>query len=561
MDIIIRTTHEATVALRGDTAIALDIETNGLSPYDNDIMVISMHGLESGATAVLHFPSGAMWPSQLLKDPTKTWVTHNGTIFDLQFFRYRGYRFVKHYDTLIGEAVLNTQDRRDVKKSLGATMVRRTGQNLKKSIDHSVWSKPFLQEDELEYAVHDVLHLHDIRNEQERLASERGLAEALRREQELSLISMEVMFNGMALPHKVYSGIRQEYLDKAAEAKARLDDAFGDKFNVNSSKQVKEGLSKMGIEVETTNVVQLNELIHAYEIIGDIVTARKSRKKSGMYDENWYDNFTSKERLHVKYWQMGTDTTRYSSSGPNLQQIPREMRHMIGNEPGKKVVWVDYAQLEGRIVADITKDTELVKALDEQDFHTSMASVIFRTPYDQVDKLTRDRGKKFSFTFLFGGGAHSMVASARTDGQELTRHEAFKILHGLRDRFIKVAAWHNKEAQRINAGAPVLKVQLPWGHQRQILRAHQSPARLVNTKVQGTAAVGFKEALFEIDKRGLTKYIGGLIHDEIMATSVPDNEANDYGHELAEAMQVGMQQVMQFMKTPVDIAIGDKWGN
>ena len=54
-----------------------------------------------------------------------------------------------------------------------------------------------------------------------------------------------------------------------------------------------------------------------------------------------------------------------------------------------------------------------------------------------------------------------------------------------------------------------------------------------------------KEGILEIFRRGLGDYISGSVHDEIVACSVPEMEAEDYAVELADAMRVGMVNMME----------------
>jgi DNA polymerase I-like protein with 3'-5' exonuclease and polymerase domains len=91
---------------------------------------------------------------------------------------------------------------------------------------------------------------------------------------------------------------------------------------------------------------------------------------------------------------------------------------------------------------------------------------------------------------------------------------------------------------------------------RRILRA--APAtQILNTYIQGSAAAGMKSALMEADRRGLTKYIGATVHDELVA-AVPDSEVADFTHELEEAMVAGMAEVID-VPVAVESAVGKNW--
>lgn len=105
-----------------------------------------------------------------------------------------------------------------------------------------------------------------------------------------------------------------------------------------------------------------------------------------------------------------------------------------------------------------------------------------------------------------------------------------------------------------------MTLELPWKHRRQI-RADfggNMAAQWCNTQVQGTAAIGMKESLFEIERRGILPYLGAVVHDEIVLTGVPEKDAAEVGQELKASMQAGMQKVLG-LETRVDLDIEDYW--
>ena len=148
---------------------------------------------------------------------------------------------------------------------------------------------------------------------------------------------------------------------------------------------------------------------------------------------------------------------------------------------------------------------------------------------------------------------------ARQSGTILPEEVVRPMLLNLRNRFTEVSAWHQRSSDLIATGRPVIKVPLPWGHYRILVGQNRSLPKLLNTQVQGRAAVGLKEALFEAEEDGLIHYIGGLVHDEIVATSVPNNEAKEYSEYLSAAMIRGMQKVCSNVPILVDADVGEVW--
>ena len=371
------------------------------------------------------------------------------------------------------------------------------------------------------------------------------------KEQELTIPAAVIRGNGLPLSEDRLEELKVDMLEKAEEARERVLDTFGD-INLNSWQQVKQGAEDaLGIKLKNTTVETLNYEGRNYPVLRDIITVRRADKRSGFYDEDWIEDFLINGRVYANYWQLGTGTTRFSSTKPNLQQIPRNMRVMIGNEPGMKVVQADFGQIELRIIAFYSRDTELVNALLEEDFHADMASTMFKQ--ETVTKNQRSQGKWGTFTWTFAGGARAVVAASRKGDNEegfLSDQEAEEMLLGLGQRFRRVKRFQG-DAKDAVKGRRAKKVILPWGHQRILTPGKYRTilgSQYINTRVQGSAAIGFKEAVMECHRRGLTPYIGGLVHDEIVATGLPEAEAEDYRVELVDAMHTGMMRMFEIVR-------------
>lgn len=562
MDMILNDSYATLQEYADADSIAVDIETTGLSPWNDQIAVVSIAapGKKTSVTQTLDGMDSAL--RRCLTQP-REWITHNGTGFDVLFMMNAGIDFTDHrqYDTLIGEQVLSVQNRHDVRKSLDKTMQRRLGKSFKLSIDHETWKRAHLTDEQLKYAAADVEHLHAIKKAQEDNARQRKLLEALGKEQELSLLVATISHTGLAMSREVLDQERVRLYEEAAEAENRLFSTLG-KFNVNSPKQVKEAFKNgIGLELPNTQVVTLMDYVRDFPLVEDFKTVRKALKRTGMYNEDWYDEFAPGGRVRARFWQCGTDSLRFSSSRPNLQQIPRDFRHIFGNEPGKSVVQVDYSLLELRVAEWVAGDTELHKALDEEDFHLNMASHMFGKPKEEVSKSERRDGKGATFIWLFGGGPRMVVSAAHKYGGHLTVPQAQQIVNNLNKRFPAVRRYHLRQAALARRPG-VIVLELPWGHQRHILpdkTAGRRTTSSINTLIQGRAAIGLKEAVFEMKKEGVLPQIGALVHDEVVATSIPDNEAQDFADALSKAMIRGMEKVTPGVEIKVDRDIGPTW--
>lgn len=561
------TTNELTIhtdpqviydSFKNEPFLGLDLETTGINFITDDIAVIGIAAATKNEVGIIHTINQGLPPviKDLLENNSLK-ITQNGTAFDLPFLMNMDIYVHQHYDILIAEQVINTTNRKDVRNNLNAIMERRLGTPFKQSINHSSWSTDQLSPEQIRYITSDIVHLPRIYRIQQQLANKRSLLESLESEQKLTTITAQIIYNGLAFSTEKLHQLREESEDKELIYTYDLQREFGWNFNPRSSQQVIDVLnSEFNLNILDTRAGTLKPLAEHNDHIRKIVEVREASKRAGIYNSSFEDKYITHDRLYAKYWQLGTDTTRFTSSQPNLQQIPKDFRSVIGNESGHKVITADFSQIEIRVAADISKDPALISALESEDIHAQMASAIFSTPTPTSEQ--RFYGKFGTFTWLFAGGPNGIMEMAKAAGSTIEEEAAQKMINNLRARFNRVSQWHASERRRVNRKYPVI-VYLPWGHRRVVVPPQQTVQRLINTKVQGTAAVGFKEALIEANRQGLTKYIGGLVHDEIVATSVPENEAEDYEATLREAMITGMEKVCVDVPVEVESKIADSW--
>ena len=525
--------------------LAIDLETTGLSPYRDNIAVVNIADRD-GVCLVQHVWSDG-WPSalsRLIAKPGIEWCTHNGTGFDWLMLRSAGFDWPQlSYDTLIGEQVLLYQDRHDVRRDLGSSMKRRLGRNIKKEMDHSGWTNRRLNEAQIDYCTHDVAYLLDLVDVQRHVAEQRKMTEALEFEQVVAVITGKAMWNGLALPYSGLQDRRNELARNAAAATKRVKQKWPN-LNVNAPQQVKDTINReYDLGLTNAQAVTLLEYCEYYPLIEDIMTSKSALRRTGVYDDEWFEKFVIDERLHGVFWSLGANTGRFTSEKPNLQAIPRNMRCIIGNQPGRKVVQADYAQIEVRIMAFYARDKKLIDACT-QDIHSRMARAMFDCPYGPVQPHLRSPvGKYGTFSWQFDGSYKAVQRSALKGGTRLDDATARKMIRLLDREFFATHQLHEQARKLIRRGTN--QVDLPYGHRRQFRPGDLWVQKYLNTLVQGTAAVGFKEGMVEMDCRGLTDYLGGLVHDEIVCTGVPESDAPWFEAEMADSMRVGMERMME----------------
>lgn len=284
---------------------------------------------------------------------------------------------------------------------------------------------------------------------------------------------------------------------------------------------------------------------------------RSPAQRVKMYSLDWQKEYIVDDWIHPRFWQVGTDTMRFSSSNPNIQQVPKDGRLIIGNLPGYQIVNVDYSQIEVRIAAEIAHDAALIESLKAGDAHRSIASKVFKVPEEEITFDQRRHAKSLTFALLFGGGPKLLYEFARASGQPIEMDEAMRLFNAFFTAFDGLARMR-AQAYAMAKNKRVVPITLPNSGKRLLVGRTLSATRILNTMVQGSASVGLKYSLLLAHERGLTKYIGAQVHDEIVA-AVPTSEADDFMHELSDVMVEGMMQAFPQMYVKVEAKKGDYW--
>ncbi len=101
--------------------------------------------------------------------------------------------------------------------------------------------------------------------------------------------------------------------------------------------------------------------------------------------------------MGAAYNIAGTDTGRWSSSdhplrhSANVQNIDPSLRQVFIAEPEHYLVYCDLAGAEARAVAYLSQDENYIKAVEESDVHSQVASMVFGVPPDRGKESGVDR--------------------------------------------------------------------------------------------------------------------------------------------------------------------------
>jgi DNA polymerase I-like protein with 3'-5' exonuclease and polymerase domains len=304
----------------------------------------------------------------------------------------------------------------------------------------------------------------------------------------------------------------------------------------------------------------LNKLMTTYVIpyLGGEVT-RTNLGKSKIVQK---DSLLINGKVHTNFKSHGAETGRFSSSDPNLQNIPSSgqygklIRNLFVAPPGYKLVVADYSQIEPRVIASFSNDPIMMdNYLNGKDIYTTIGDTV---------GLDRKAGKVLVLAMSYGVGPDKIASSLG-----LSLDSAKKLLNDFTERFSDIAKYKAKVIRMASQQSPVPFVETLMGRRRYIpdLRSvdrglkSRADRQAFNTVIQGSAADIMKLAIIRahscfIDEPDVNVVL--TVHDELVTVA-----REDLANETAEAIRESMEGIkMRDITVPLiaDVKIVDKWG-
>jgi DNA polymerase I-like protein with 3'-5' exonuclease and polymerase domains len=165
------------------------------------------------------------------------------------------------------------------------------------------------------------------------------------------------------------------------------------------------------------------------------------------------------KRVHSVFTQI-LDTGRIASKNPNLQNIPNEKKFPGFREcfvaPTDKtcLIVADYASQESRILADASRDENMIHFFLEGDgdFHSYTARRMFKTHVDANTRTDlRALAKTLSFGIPYGMGPHKLATDF-----EISLEEAEKFINLFYDSYPKLKKYFMDGHKRVLTSGCIL---------------------------------------------------------------------------------------------------------
>jgi len=599
--------------------VYLDTETTGLDPRASQLLMVQLGTEETiyvydftriPLPALRHF-EGVLTSPQTIK------VIHNAS-FDLKvFYHFAGYMVGPVHDTRFAEVLIKAGI--ENKFDLASVAQRRLKVSLDKSVrDTFIGASGIdLTDDQITYAATDVAVLPAIYAQQLKDILDADLHQVYQLEMDLVPVVAKMEYTGMPFQKDHLIGIQPVLDQLIAEAERGMQDALisagvvdqivftkdgYSAINTSSNQQMLAAFNALGIDVTDLNARTVTEWDYRNR-----KTASKYVPDSSLFEDELlesidaygrYENFYLRmhaylggarklqstyvqglqsmespitKRIHATFTQIGAATGRFSSSRPNMQNLPSDqkmknlglphsIRHAFAvNAETHRMIIADYSTIELVIIADASGDEVLDSHLD--DLHTFVAQQILgvkdinnKNKKDHPYKIWRDVAKMVNYSIAYSVGGESLAKQMTIQlaplNVKFNAAQADKIIDSWKALFPQATAWLKKSARSAVVYGWVAD---SFGRRRywnrdefsQKWKKEAAEREAMNFPIQGLSASMVKLALVDTYKRldEQQASIISTVHDEIILESTIAY-AETAASILKDAMEKAARQVL-----------------
>ncbi len=408
---------------------------------------------------------------------------------------------------------------------------------------------------------------------------------------ETGLIRMMVKMREMGVRVDVEKAARTKvYLkEKIKELKAEIHRLTGLKIEPWASASLQAVFEELGLEYPRTEAgapsftKQFLQL-HEHPIAQMIVKLREFDKADSTFIDTILRH-QHKGRIHCEFHQLrsddgGTVTGRFSSSNPNLQQIPardKEIKKLIRGlfvpEEGCKWGSFDYSSQEPRLLV------HFAASLNGDNRHAMVDRIVEEYHNGDVDLhqmvadiagIDRKSAKVVNLGIMYGMGKGKLAAQLDISEQEAsdllaTHHAKVPFVKGLADIATKQATANGQIRTLLGRRCRFhLWEPASFGYNKPLpfdeaMKEYGSPLRrafvykALNKLIQGSAADQTKKAMFDCNEAGLLPML--TVHDELCFSV----EGDDQARRIKDIMENGLSDVLK-VPSKVDVDLKDNWG-
>lgn len=581
--------------------VALDTETTGLYWWRNHLTTIAFHCPDAGIEGTIDgdeqlLVSAARILRQTLGKDTVL-IFHNAK-FDMSFLGFDPYDIP--WSIIDTTVLVHLVDSR-YPKALGAAEKILLGANSKREhveaaptgkIRNKVWEWP--SELRQAYNVNDCRVTYQLCTALVPQVRELDLIELFQEQMQYIKVLYRVEHHGMALDMDFINRAKPALHKHTDDLAEMLYDAVGYRFLWTSPMQLSKAvyedlgipkpinpfLDKDGVDrsrfaekgmynKSMTSTFLLMEKAH--HPLGELISSLRESSKLEKNLEQWSDLVDAYGTIHGNFNPTGTRTGRLSSSKPNLQNVPSDVRgrftqglfsggttraeeYNLRNayiaRPGYSYLSVDYKQMEIRAFAVLAQDPAMLKiVLAGRDVHRDIAEQVWQTR----DDVHREWAKTVSFGMLYGMSAGSLMFKLG-----MTREGAQKVTEDYWRAFPRTKPWMKEIMVECEQNGYVRY----WSGRIWREDVPNFYFKGVNAAIQGGCADLLSVAAIRVD-RWLRQqgsdygHLVSLVHDELIS-EVRTDVLEEAAHSIKEIMQVPDLLGLPFL---TDVKVGRSYGS
>lgn len=414
------------------------------------------------------------------------------------------------------------------------------------------------QYDSLDYNSYDCAYNWRLNESLEKDLKSTGQEHLVEPAQHLHAMTLTMADRGLKIDPEALRVAVNKKAEKAVRLKAELP------FNPNSPKQVKEYLAKtykIFIPDMTAETVKKLKKKHGgkHVELDMFFEARTDVKSLSTWFEFEADKkgsyISSPATIHPRFSVTGTAVARLSSSGPNFQNLPPEVRHLIvPRSVDLEFVSVDASQGENRWIAFIAEDTEMLSGFDAGlDNHQRVADNI-----SKVIGITVSRHFAKTVVHASNYGETYYNLSNRLFGN--VKRDSLNMAEALQEGYFK--AYHRTRAWQLRVQKQLVNGDLmlgnPYGRKRFVYEMTEHDKMKSGCHFLGCSSCAdmVNGKAVEIHKElGLTPVL--IVHDEL----VYELERGDQGTrgKIAEILTLPIAE-MGGRRGAWDMKVGGNYG-
>lgn len=242
---------------------------------------------------------------------------------------------------------------------------------------------------------------------------------------------------------------------------------------------------------------QLKQLNHP--LVSCILEYRGMSKLLSTYIDAIPDHISKRTgKLHAHFNQYGAKTGRFSSSNPNLQNIPsktkklsdgtvidagHDIRQMFIAGEGNVIIGGDFSQQEPRCLAHMSGDKHMIQAyLDGKDLYSTIASKLYNMPYEECKEFRPDgtvnpegKNRRSSVKPILLGIMYGRGVTSIAEQMNISKEEAQQVINDFYDQFPNVKGFVDFAQENARTYG---FVETAWGRKRRLPNMQLDPIEI-----------------------------------------------------------------------------------